>query len=255
MFGESRWDHFHNGLDIASFNEPARAIGPGKILYFRYASDDPFREEWGSGDTVWVDHGEGVYSAYYHLHPIRKKFLRLDVETGDELGTTGNTGHSSGGHLHFVLAKEFGRKIVNPLFHLPPIQDETPPLIGGLSVHIGDRYTNINSGDTIQLSAKFPFSVQILDSGVRKSQRWGVQAVQISLNGQVIQESKFDSIRYEGGNWVNDDNRGFFELFWKDRYLVGELSLPSGEHEIRVVATDFFGNMAVKSFVFYVTRI
>jgi hypothetical protein len=254
VFGESRWDHFHNGLDIASYYESARAIGEGKLLYSRYASDDPFREEWGSGDTVWVDHGKGTYSAYYHLNPGRKN-LTQTITKGQELGITGNTGHSSGGHLHFVLTMDYGKKIVNPLLFLPKTTDEMPPLIGGLSVHVGDRYSNINTGDTINLSDSFPFSVYIQDSGVRKSQRWGVQAVQFSLNGKVVKESRFDSIRFIDGSWLNDDGVSFPELFFKDRYLVGNLSLPSGEHTIEVIATDFHGNTAIKSFTFYVSRI
>lgn len=254
VFGESRWDHFHNGLDISSYLEPVRSIGSGRLLYSRYATDDPFREEWGSGDTVWIDHSGGIYSAYYHLNPGRKE-LTPDIEEGQIIGTTGNTGHSSGGHLHFVLTEEYGKKIVNPLDYLPKTIDENPPRIGGLSVHVGSGYTNINSGDNINLSDTFPFSVSITDSGVRKSQRWGVQAVQFTLNGKVVQESRFDSIRFVNGTWLNDDGVSFPELFYKDRYLVGNLSLPSGEHTIQVVATDYHGNTAVKSFTFYVNRI
>jgi hypothetical protein len=253
VFGESRWDHFHNGLDIASYLEKVHSIGDGKLLYYRYAEDDPFQEEWGSGDTVWIDHGKGAYSAYYHLHPVRKN-LDLVVKQGQEIGITGNSGHSSGGHLHFVLSLDYGKRIVNPLLFLPKIIDETPPLIGGLSVHIGERFSNINSGDSIQLSDTFPFSVSILDSGVRKSQRFGVQFVQFSLNGKIIQKSHFDSIQFIANDWKNEDGISFNHLFWKDRYLVGNLSLPSGEHTIEVVATDFHGNSAVKSFTFYVTR-
>lgn len=254
VFGESRWDHFHNGVDIASFSENARSMGEGRILYTRYSSDDPFRQEWGSGETVWVDHGKGAYSAYYHLQPGRKRVLDR-VAKGQEIGVTGNTGHSSGGHLHFVLTMDHGKKIVNPLHYLPKIQDTTPPTIGGLSVHVGDRYTNINSGDSINLSDKFPFSVQIVDSGVRASQRWGVPYVRFSWNGKVIQESRFDSIQFRQGKWVNDDGVSFPELFFRDRYLIGELSLPAGEHNFEVIATDYHGNTAVKNFTFYVNRI
>ncbi|WCL51374.1 M23 family metallopeptidase [Leptospira sp. GIMC2001] len=255
VFGESRWDHFHNGLDIASFYEPVIAIGDGKLLYSRYSADDPFREEWGSGDTVWIDHGEGAYSAYYHLNPGRKKFIDLNIKKGQEIGTTGNTGHSSGGHLHFVLTLDYGQKIINPLIFLPKIEDETPPSIGGLSIHVGERYTNINSGDTINLSKEFPFTVQIMDSGVRSSQRFGVESVQFKLNGKLIKDSKFKFIRFENGVWVNDASLTFTDLFMKDRYFIGNLALPSGEHTIEVTAIDFHGNAAVKTFLFYVTRI
>lgn len=254
VFGESRWDHFHNGLDIASYLEPVRAIANANLLYSRYASDDPFREEWGSGDTIWLNHGGGFYSSYFHLHQGRLP-LPFEIQKGDIIGRTGNSGHSSGAHLHFILARDFGRVLVNPLKYLPAIEDSTPPTIANLFVHVGDRYTNINPGDTIQLSSTFPFTIGVLDSGVRKTQRWGVQTIQIKLNGKIIKESRFNEIVFNGETWMNDDGLNFHQLFLKDRYLVGELSLPSGEHTIEVIASDFYGNTAYRSFTFYVNRI
>lgn len=254
VFGESRWDHFHNGIDIASYQEPVYSIADGYLLYTRYASDDPFREEWGSGDTVWILHGKGYYSSYFHLSPTRVP-LSQEIQKGQMIGKTGNTGHSSGAHLHFILMKDYGKTIINPLQILPPIQDPTPPMITNLYVHVGDRYTNINSGDTIQLSKAFPFTVGIVDSGVRSSQRWGVQAVQFKLNGKIIKESRFHEIRFNGISWLNDDGLTFQELFLKDRYFIGELSLPSGEHTIEVIAADFHGNTAYRSYTFYVNRL
>ncbi len=253
-FAESRWDHFHNGLDISSFQEPVRAMGDGRLLYSRYESDDPFREEWGSGNTVWLDHGSGVYSAYYHLHPGRVR-QGPEVRKGQLIGRSGNSGHSGGAHLHFLIAKDYGSSIVNPLRYLPPIQDTIPPWIGNLVVFVGERFSFIQSGDTIRLSGAFPFAVEVQDSGVRTSQRWGVESIQFLLNGRVYKESKFRSIRFRNGEWVNEDGLTFAELFYRDKYLIGNLSLPSGEHTIEIVAIDFHGNSARKSFTFYVDRI
>ena len=40
-FGESRKDHFHNGLDISSVLQPVHSLSDGYVLYSRYAEDNP----------------------------------------------------------------------------------------------------------------------------------------------------------------------------------------------------------------------
>jgi hypothetical protein len=54
------------------------------------------------GNHVIIDHGDGFYSFYAHLQPGSVKVEVGDqVQTGDQLGLLGNTGNSSGPHLHF----------------------------------------------------------------------------------------------------------------------------------------------------------
>ena len=57
-FGESRDDHFHAGLDIASRDEAVQSMADGRILYSRQESDNPFRPLPGPGNLMIVDHGE-----------------------------------------------------------------------------------------------------------------------------------------------------------------------------------------------------
>ncbi|HNJ33637.1 MAG TPA: hypothetical protein PK881_05295, partial [Leptospiraceae bacterium] len=54
-FGESRGDHFHNGVDISSLGEPVHPVAPGKILFARGIEDDPFSPLIGPGNFVIVD--------------------------------------------------------------------------------------------------------------------------------------------------------------------------------------------------------
>lgn len=166
-FGESRGDHFHNGMDISSINESVIAMGDGKVLYSRYTEDHPFEDELGTGNSVWLDHGSGNFTAYYHLKDSRiSKLLKSDwIKAGDKIGVSGNSGHSSGAHLHFVVLRKYGLEILDPMKFLSPIPDSTPPEISSLLVHVNGKFTNINDGDNINLSREFPFTVSIVDAG------------------------------------------------------------------------------------------
>ncbi|EKO06234.1 peptidase, M23 family [Leptospira interrogans str. C10069] len=256
-FGESRGDHFHNGLDISSANEPVLAMADGKVLYSRYTEDHPFEDELGTGNSVWLDHGSGNFTAYYHLKDGRiSKLLKSDgIKAGDKIGITGNSGHSSGAHLHFVVLRKYGLEILDPMKFLSPIPDSSAPEISSLLVHVNGKLTNINDGDNINLSKEFPFTISIIDAGEKKSQRRGITKVQYFLNGETLQSADFSALQYSASEWKNPDGFSFTNLYYKDQYLVGNLNLKSGENTIKVVAWDFRGNVSERSFTFYVSRI
>ncbi|EKQ85154.1 M23 family metallopeptidase [Leptospira kirschneri] len=256
-FGESRGDHFHNGLDISSANEPVLAMADGKVLYSRYTEDHPFEDELGTGNSVWLDHGSGNFTAYYHLKDGRiSKLLKPDgIKAGDKIGITGNSGHSSGAHLHFVVLRKHGLEILDPMKFLSPISDSSAPEISSLLVHVNGKFTNINDGDNINLSKEFPFTISIVDAGEKKSQRRGITRVQYFLNGEALRSADFSALQYSASEWKNPDGFSFTNLYYKDQYLIGNLNLKSGENTIKVVAWDFRGNVNERSFTFYVSRI
>ncbi|EOQ90288.1 peptidase, M23 family [Leptospira yanagawae serovar Saopaulo str. Sao Paulo = ATCC 700523] len=256
-FGESRKDHFHNGLDISSVLQPVRSMGDGFILYSRYAEDNPFEEERGSGNIVWVAHKNGYVSGYYHLGGTRNELVKnqTQVKAGDSLGISGNTGHSTGGHLHFVLGKDYGKTLLDPLSYLPPVEDTMPPQIANLFIHVGENYTNLNDGDNINVSKAFPLTVSIIDGGIKNSQRRGIKNVKYLFNGEVYKKANFESLQFDGSKWKTKDGLSFEDLFFKDRYLVGVLNLKAGENTIKVQTKDFSGHESERNFSINITRI
>ena len=95
---------FHGGVDIASSEgKTVRASRWGTVLY----AD----EENGYGKLVILQHELGYYTLYGHLRDIRVA-AGENVETGQALGTVGNTGRTTGPHLHFEIRRE--GKQLNP---------------------------------------------------------------------------------------------------------------------------------------------
>ena len=86
----------HRGWDFrAPIGTKIRASNNGVVVLI-----DKFK---AFGGTVVLDHGQGVFSLFFHL----SKFLIKEgdyLEKGDVLGLTGNTGVSSGPHLHWGLS-------------------------------------------------------------------------------------------------------------------------------------------------------
>jgi murein DD-endopeptidase MepM/ murein hydrolase activator NlpD len=85
----------HTGLDLKGADgDPVRAAARGRVLI---AQDLYF-----SGNGVYLDHGRGVYTGYFHLSRILVEVGEM-VEAGQLVGEVGSTGRVTGPHLHWSL--------------------------------------------------------------------------------------------------------------------------------------------------------
>jgi len=94
----------HTGVDIgARTGTPVRAPASGIVTFAGW--------QHGYGRTIILEHGHGVHSLYGHLSKFAVKRGQR-VEEGATIGLTGNSGHSSGPHLHYEV--RVNERPVNP---------------------------------------------------------------------------------------------------------------------------------------------
>ena len=103
-----RWGRLHAGLDISGcgFGSPIYSIGPGTVI--SVTTGCPGQGYLGSGcgggygNAVFIDHGNGMVVKYAHLNTVNAS-IGQTVGRGTYVGTMGNSGSSSGTHLHFEV--------------------------------------------------------------------------------------------------------------------------------------------------------
>ena len=94
----------HKGVDICnvSYSSKIYATKSGKVLIASMPYSDPDGGKSGYGNYVVIDHGGGMSTLYAHMS-IVKVSVGQYVTQGDVIGVTGNTGASTGPHLHYEV--------------------------------------------------------------------------------------------------------------------------------------------------------
>ena len=155
-----RWRRMHNGLDLkVNIGDTIVAAFDGKVRIVKY-------ERRGYGKYVVIRHDNGLETVYGHLSKQLVEENQL-VKAGEVIGLGGNTGRSTGSHLHFET--RFLGIAINPIYMFDfPKQDivadtytfrktkgvkragshDTPAADGTI------RYHKVKSGDTLSRIAK-----------------------------------------------------------------------------------------------------
>lgn len=242
-FGEIRTNRFHTGIDIKTegvTGKPLYAAADGFISRVTVAPG-------GYGRALYISHPNGTMTVYAHMerftHPI-EEYLRTErhrqrrsdidaypaadrfpVKKGDPIGLAGNSGSSTGPHLHFEVRRMPSGRALNPMtpgWITTAAGDTTPPRIvrlyhidvdtvAGVPIHSAPRTHDVRSNPdgSYSLVRTSPlrggpasyFVVEATDRMDGVANTFGIYRARMSEGGveKVLFEKEgvlFDDIRY-----------------------------------------------------------
>jgi len=239
-FAELRRNHFHTGIDIKTQGvEGQRVLAADKGRVSRI-NVSPY----GYGLALYIDHPNGYTTVYGHLREFNEeitKVLRkkqyeeksfrvdftpdetIEVEKGELIALSGNTGGSGGPHLHFEIRRTSDEHPLNPLKFGFDIKDNISPRIRGVRFHPLSDSTLINgkheaksfvvhgsagkyrlkSGTDINVYGAFGISIHSLDYLNGYPNKCGLYEVHLSVDGETICRQQFDELDFATTRHIN----------------------------------------------------
>lgn len=238
-FGELRSNHFHAGIDIKTQQRqglPIYAIGDGTVTRIKIS-------HWGYGKVIYVAHPNGYTSVYAHLQkfsPSLEEYIKkiqyqkrsyevevfpdygeLRVEKGELIAYSGNTGGSSGPHLHFEIRSSISEKPTNPLLYGYEVRDATNPTLQKLYGYpLSDDALINQSGNKVQINfskqkdgsfladkvsaaGTIGFGFIGYDRQDMAANKNGVYSVQQLVNGKIYSDYSFEKFSFSESRYIN----------------------------------------------------
>jgi len=232
-FGEIRPSHFHAGLDYST---------KGRIGADVYSIDDGYVSRvkvssTGYGNALYITHVNGYVSVYGHLNDFElaiseyiynaqheRQTFEIDdylypgqfkVKKGQVVGKSGNTGGSTGPHLHFEIRDQFSEVPINPLLFNFNLPDSENPRINSLYLYqfsdklINHKYLSMNliknpEKDVIHAYGKIGFGLDIHDYRMKNSkERFGVFQIEMFIDDSLYFKSVMDSVSFDESKYLN----------------------------------------------------
>ncbi len=260
-YGELRPNHFHAGLDFSTnnlMNLPVYATESGYVSRVKISSV-------GYGKSVYITHPNGKVSVYCHLNSLNpaltelvkkeqyaKKYYEVEIfpkpktiqiKKGELFALSGNTGNSTGPHLHFEIRDEKTEMPLNPLQFfevndtiLPIIQniafyslaDTTDPkfLISSPVKKLKNDSLFVTRDSIILKNSILGFAFSAFDQLVPKGNSNNVFSANLFFDGRLIYSHSLDSISFDDARYVNEFSESV-ELSKKETIKLQKCFLPT----------------------------
>lgn len=240
-FAELRPNHFHSGIDIKT---------RGKTGYKIYSLEDGYIQRiqitlGGNGKALYIKHDNGQSSVYAHLEKFspriqkivkqiqysEKKFeIRLfpkknqyRIKKKELIGFSGNTGRSTGPHLHYEI-RDKNDNPINPLtFKKEKLEDTIPPIIKSLfykqlfknneglfeDPKVGFKKLNFKKikekyiSDTLKVSAIIGFGIDAFDKMNFTNNVMGINKIETFLDYNKIFNMDFNKFSFNEWRHIN----------------------------------------------------
>ncbi len=257
-FAELRSNHFHSGLDIKTqHREGLKIFATAKGYVSRIKIS-----HWGYGKALYITHPNGYTTVYAHLKKFSPKIEayvkklqyeketfeielfptieELLIDTNEIIAFSGNTGGSSGPHLHFEIRDKSERPI-NPMLFGIDIKDTTRPTVLSIYAYPIDENSHVNktnqktklrlipkpNGDyaveNIKAFGKIGFGINTYDRQDLAANKNGVSNIQTFFNGYKNFEIDFKRFSFTETKHLN--RLIDFEHFTKHKSRIQKLFL------------------------------
>ncbi|GIX43360.1 MAG: peptidase M23 [Leptospiraceae bacterium] len=264
-FGESRYDHFHAGIDISGDNLPIYPIQEGNILYLDFNSMHTHINRFpsGSGNQIWLDHNNGYWSGYFHLKKFFIPDKKFRISLNESFALTGNTGRSMGAHLHFFILQDYGRKIINPFQILSKEIDENPPIIEYLLFIIPDKENDHitiivpEEENHIRLTQPRPIYLKVHDPGrIKNTKRMPYKIEYIFKNNKTLEQSSitFDYLENQEEGLKLNGKYKFNHIYHRNYLKLKTFDFTEGKNFITITAYDINQNKSTKKFILNIKK-
>ena len=296
-FGELRSNHFHAGIDIKTQRRqglPVYSIADGSVTRIKIS-------HWGYGKAIYIAHPSGHTSVYAHLQKfapeiesyIKKAqydkrsyeievfpdFGELKVEKGQVIAYGGNTGSSSGPHLHFEIRNSVTEKPTNPLLYDLDVLDATNPILvklygyplsenaqvnqsnGKVALNFRRQEDGSFKADKVNAIGTIGLGIIAFDRQDLAANKNGVFSVTQSVNGRVYSEYDFETFSFRETRYINTfidyDHYGRYRqkiqrLFktpsnklsiYNELYNDGKINIKEGlSYSVEILIKDLKGN-------------
>ena len=240
-FGELRTNHFHSGIDIKT----NRIEGLNIYSYEKGYISRIQVSTYGYGKAIYITHPDGKITVYAHLSKFSEKIQNyvkdiqykskkfaikvypkeseILIEKNEIIGYSGNTGSSSGPHLHFEL-RDKNNMPVNPLkYRSIEIIDTIIPSLKGVyykelkynNGKLEDNYSRFKKikfiendngkylTDTIYTNDVIGFGVNSFDLMNNSNNVYGLNKIITKINDSVNFKINFDKFSFDEWTYIN----------------------------------------------------
>lgn len=236
-YAELRPNHFHAGLDFSTdpvANLPIKSVADGYVSRIKISSG-------GYGRVVYITHPNGYVTVYAHQKKYADKINtyarqkqieqqkneielfpapnELPVKQGEVIGYTGNTGSSTGPHLHFEIREEKSEIPLNPLLFYD-VKDDVKPVITHVAIYntsdsnavvqqsstvFSQKLNSLNlPGNTfVLLQNTFALAFAGYDLTNGTTNKNNIYEAKIELDGKLIYHHQLNNISFDQARYVN----------------------------------------------------